>query len=148
MEGNENTGTTATSGTNGIFSNPHHHQHQQQQQQHHHHHHQQNPSHYSSSEPTPLVFPPHSVTGRAPLTSSPPTETVRRKRGRPRKYGTSEAPQTASANKKLPSSTSSPSPSTSLPLPSSPRKKEPSSVSSPSSSYSKKSQLAALGEFP
>ncbi|KAF5185553.1 Cellulose synthase-like protein g1 [Thalictrum thalictroides] len=90
------------------------------------------------------------ITGRAPppppLTSStppPPPETVKRKRGRPRKYGTPETPQTAasSAAKKL-STTTNTSPSVTLPS-SPPRKKDPSSVSSISSS--KKYQLSALG---
>ncbi|RZC81410.1 hypothetical protein C5167_043983 [Papaver somniferum] len=182
MEGKENsalnsyyhrhhhTGNAVNSGgSNGLFVSPNHHHHQNHQQQQHHqqqnqhqhsHQHQQhqhnNAGHYSSTspEPTPLIFPPHSVTGRSPFGSSPPppptapsapappAETVKRKRGRPRKYGTSETAQNSpSSNKKLSSSTSPP-PSTSLPVSSSPRKKDSSSVSSPSS---KKSQLLALG---
>ncbi|KAI3984804.1 hypothetical protein MKX01_039421 [Papaver californicum] len=177
MEGNENsalnsyyhrhnhTGNAVNSGgSNGLFVSPNHHQNHQQQQQHHHqqqNQHQQhqhnNAGHYSSTspEPTPLIFPPHSVMERSPFGSSPPpptapsqpappAETVKRKRGRPRKYGTTETAQnsTSTTNKKLSSSTSPP-PSTSLPVSSSsPRKKDSSSVSSPSS---KKSQLLALG---
>ncbi|PIA45292.1 hypothetical protein AQUCO_01700673v1 [Aquilegia coerulea] len=159
------TTTTTTSGTNGIFSDPQHH---------HHHHHQlnnQSTGHYStSSEPTNnLIFPSHSVTGRAPSSSSPlpppltsstttpppppPPETVKRKRGRPRKYGTPETPQTSvptssvATAKKLSITTTTTntttSPSFTLPSSSPPRKKDSSLVSSLSSS--KKNQLSALG---
>ncbi|XP_038986947.1 AT-hook motif nuclear-localized protein 14-like isoform X2 [Phoenix dactylifera] len=90
----------------------------------------------SASECGPVVFP-HLVGGRAPAASAPsPAEPVRRKRGRPRKYGASpfpSPPSLVSSVKKpsvqLPSSRSS----------SSSRKKEA------SSSSSKKAQLAALG---
>ncbi|XP_043691701.1 AT-hook motif nuclear-localized protein 14 [Telopea speciosissima] len=145
----------------------HHHQHQQQHQQHHtsggaistptagnstapngifssHHHNAASSGHYSTSEGTPLIFPPHSVTGRAPVATSAPPETVKRKRGRPRKYGTSETaasatPSASSAKKVSATSVSS------LPLSpsSSPRKKEQSSASSALSP--KKAQLVALG---
>ncbi|XP_010262252.1 PREDICTED: AT-hook motif nuclear-localized protein 14-like [Nelumbo nucifera] len=124
------TSTTTSAATNGIFSNPHH----------------LNASsgHYSSSEGgTPLVFPPHSVTGRAPVAASAPQETVRRKRGRPRKYGTADAPVNATASSSVSSAKKVTSPS-SLPLSSPPRKKEQSSGSS--SSSSKKAQLVALGQ--
>ncbi|XP_010274842.1 PREDICTED: AT-hook motif nuclear-localized protein 14 [Nelumbo nucifera] len=119
------TSTPTSASTNGIFANPHH----------------PNASsgHYSSSEGgTPFVFPPHSVTGRAPLAASAPPETVRRKRGRPRKYGTSEAPANATASSSVSSAKKVTSPSSFLLS-----KKEQSSGSS--SLSSKKAQLAALG---
>ncbi|KAF8401840.1 hypothetical protein HHK36_012787 [Tetracentron sinense] len=108
--------------TNGIFSNTHYQN--------------SSSSHFSSPEGTHLVFPPHSVTGRAPGAGSTPPETVRRKRGRPRKYGTPEAPL-SSSTKKVSASPSS------LPLSSPSRKKEQSLA--PPSSSSKKAQLVALG---
>ncbi|KAF9608913.1 hypothetical protein IFM89_012081 [Coptis chinensis] len=143
---------TTTSNTNGvIFSDPHHHH--QQQQLHHHQHNQSTSHHYTSSEPT-LVFPQNTVTGTLPPQPvQQQQETVKRKRGRPRKYGTPETPQTTSTTaaaatttsataKKL--STPSPSPSQTLPSSSSsPRRKDTASISSQSSS--KKNQLNALG---
>ncbi|XP_058093641.1 AT-hook motif nuclear-localized protein 14-like [Magnolia sinica] len=137
--------------------------------QHHHHHHQSSTSnsatngsifshpnsHYSASEPTPLVFP-HSVTPRASAAPSPAlTDSVKRKRGRPRKYGpggpaTEMSSPASTAMKKAPATTTA-APS-SLPISSSsaispstptPHKKEPSS--SLSSSSNKKAQLDALG---
>ncbi|XP_042498835.1 AT-hook motif nuclear-localized protein 14 [Macadamia integrifolia] len=155
MEGNESS----------LSSYYHHHHQQQQQQQHHHsgggatttitansvapngifsspHHNVASSVHYSTSEGTPLVFPPHTVTGRAPVAASTPPETVKRKRGRPRKYGTSDASvsatPSASSAKKVSATSASSFPLS--PSSSSPRKKEQSSISSP-----KKAQLVALG---
>ncbi|KAJ4955398.1 hypothetical protein NE237_012181 [Protea cynaroides] len=120
--------SAAPNAPNGIFSIPHHNA--------------ASSGHYSTSEGTPLVFPSHSVTGRAPVSASAPPDTVKKKRGRPRKYGTPEAaasatPSASSAKKVSATSGSS------LPLSpssSSPRKKEQSSSLSP-----KKAQLVALG---
>ncbi|KAA8534631.1 hypothetical protein F0562_032110 [Nyssa sinensis] len=90
----------------------------------------------NTTERAPHMVYPHSI----PSAVSSPLDTVRRKRGRPRKYGT---PEQAAAAKRV--SSSSPSSSSMPILP--PKKKEQSllrGASSPSSS-SKKSQLAALG---
>ncbi|KAK9083341.1 hypothetical protein Scep_029812 [Stephania cephalantha] len=88
-------------------------------------------AHYSSSEATPLVFPPHSLTGRPPESG-----TVRRKRGRPRKYGTAAEGSGASGSS---AKRVSASPSVSLSSP--PHKKESNLVLS----SVKKVQMAALG---
>ncbi|KAJ4969184.1 hypothetical protein NE237_015885 [Protea cynaroides] len=156
MEGNENS-------LNSYYhqqSHPHHHH---QQQQHHHnggaatnsvapngifsspHHNAASSVHYSTSDGTPLVFPPHTVTGRAPMAASAPPETVKRKRGRPRKYGTLDSPASAtpSASSAKVSATSASSLPPLSPSSSSPRKKEQSSASS--SLSLKKAQLVALG---
>ncbi|KAF5184999.1 At-hook motif nuclear-localized protein [Thalictrum thalictroides] len=104
--------------------------------------------HYSSSEPpttTHHVFSPNSVTAnRGFLPSSapqppppPPPETVKRKRGRPRKYGTPEVPSSTPSSSSVKQISS--------PLSSPPRKKDPSSGSSSLNSSSKKSQLVSLG---
>lgn len=97
------------------------------------HHQTQNPVAATAASPSNGLLPPserpplgyhHSV----PSAVTSPPETVRRKRGRPRKYGTSE--QGLSAKK---------SPSSSVPVP---KKKEQGLGGS-----SKKSQLVSLGGF-
>ncbi|KAK9291604.1 hypothetical protein L1049_019553 [Liquidambar formosana] len=105
------TTVTTTSPTNGLLPNTH-----------------------PTSEGPPMAYP-HSV----PSAVSSPLETVRRKRGRPRKYGT---PEQALAAKK----TTSSSPSSSS-VQVSPKKKDPSlgGGGGGGGSSSKKSQLAALG---
>ncbi|KAL5712204.1 hypothetical protein ACHQM5_014398 [Ranunculus cassubicifolius] len=135
--------TTTSSAVNGVFSSSDSSNH----------HHSTTAHHHYSNEQQPITYPTqqHSLTGgggRPPptppqLNSPPPVvqpappvvagESVKRKRGRPRKYGTPETPQSV---KKLASNTTN---SASLPS-SPPRKKEASLVSS-----SKKNQLAALG---
>ncbi|GAB4855372.1 hypothetical protein Ancab_023995 [Ancistrocladus abbreviatus] len=75
---------------------------------------------------------PHSVSGKAPAA---PVETVRRKRGRPRKYGTPEA---AAAAKRAVSSSNLSSP------PPPPRRKEQPFSGSASGSSSKKSQSNSM----
>ncbi|KAA8539038.1 hypothetical protein F0562_025730 [Nyssa sinensis] len=80
-------------------------------------------------ERAPHMLYPHSVPSAS--------EGVRKKRGRPRKYGT---PEQAAAAKRL--SSSSP-PSASLPI--SPPKKKDQSLAGGASTSSKKSQMAALG---
>ncbi|KAF4348994.1 hypothetical protein CsatB_028911 [Cannabis sativa] len=122
----------------------HHHQHQQQQQQQ-----QQSPSsgagpaaaasptngllpntHSGGGDGTHMVYPSHSV----PSAVTSPLEPAKRKRGRPRKYGT---PEQALAAKKA-ATTSSHS--------SSKERKDQAAASSPSySASSKKSQFGALG---
>ncbi|KAF6153245.1 hypothetical protein GIB67_036591 [Kingdonia uniflora] len=149
MEGNESilssfyphrctTTTTTTSSasiSNGIFSNnPHHHYHN----------HTNNASptpHFSSQleTSTTTIFPPHSVTGPAPSPHQEPL-VVRRKRGRPRKYGPPQPPTQILEPSQTPTTTIA---SSSSKKDSNSRKKEFSSTTP--ASYSKKSQLAALG---
>ncbi|XP_043697954.1 AT-hook motif nuclear-localized protein 14-like [Telopea speciosissima] len=127
--GGATTATANSAAPNGIFSGPLHNL--------------ASSVHYSTSEGTPLVFPPHTVTGRAPVSACTPPETVKRKRGRPRKYGTPDAPASATPSASSAKKVSVTSDS-SLPLSpssSSPHKKEQLSASSP-----KKAQLVALGD--
>ncbi|CAL5322067.1 unnamed protein product [Camellia sinensis] len=122
------------------LSSYYHHQHHQHHQQHH----QPQPPHHQSpaaTSPTNGILQnadnraPHMVyPNPVPSAVTPPLESVRRKRGRPRKYGT---PEQAAAAKRAPSSSHLTK-----------KKEQPfgggvgaSSLSSPS----KKSQLAALG---
>ena len=112
---------------------------------HHHQHHHQSPTtsptngllpsthHLSSADATTHVLYPHSVPSAA--ISSSPLEPGRRKRGRPRKYGT---PEEALAAKKAATASSHSSSKAKKDLVSS------SSLNAVSAS-SKKSQLAALG---
>ncbi|KAK2970422.1 hypothetical protein RJ640_016276 [Escallonia rubra] len=116
---------------------------------HQHHHQNPPPTTASTASPTNGILPsvadrsPHVVYPHsAPSAASSPLEPIRRKRGRPRKYGT---PEQAAAAKRL--SASSPAGTT----PSVARKKDQSGLggggapsSSATTSY-KKSQLAALG---
>ncbi|KAM7526726.1 hypothetical protein LguiA_016628 [Lonicera macranthoides] len=126
----------------------HHHQHQQQRHQPQPHHHHQ-PT--TTNSPTNGILPnttdnrpPHMVyPNPVPSAVSSPLETVRRKRGRPRKYGTPEA---AAAAKRL--SSSSPSPSSPI---SNPKRKEHTSLgggggASTSNSFSKKLSAGNVGQ--
>ncbi|XP_076900712.1 AT-hook motif nuclear-localized protein 14-like [Bidens hawaiensis] len=132
----------------GLGSYYHHH-HPQPPQPQPHHHHQQQPPHSTinngmlpntTNDPRPsqLLYP-HSS---APSAVSSPLETgVRRKRGRPRKYGT---PEQAAAAKRLSSSTS---PSSSVPPLTPPGKKELSlGVSGSSTTSFKKYALGNTGQ--
>ncbi|XP_077212082.1 AT-hook motif nuclear-localized protein 14-like isoform X2 [Tasmannia lanceolata] len=129
MEGNEG----------DLSSYYHHHHHQQQHQQNHHTtttnglFSNPNPNTHYSDDQNPLLFPPNSVSIR-PSAVPPVTETIRRKRGRPRKYGPGGTNDASS-------SSASASPSTNK----APTSAPPSSLKKESSSSSKKAQLDALG---
>ncbi|KAI7754750.1 hypothetical protein M8C21_012320 [Ambrosia artemisiifolia] len=130
-----------------LTSYYHHHHHSQPPPQHHPHHHQQQPPpstinngmlQTTTNDPrsSQLLYPHNSAPSAV---SSPLETTVRRKRGRPRKYGT---PEQAAAAKRLSSTSSA---STSVPQLSPASKKELSLGVSGSTSF-KKSYVGNTGQ--